>query len=133
MKIATSFKRIPAKNKVVLTNINYCKQKPDLLQVLLSELNILGNTSPIPTLMSFTHLAVRPPSDSALLTKVAHGGNPQDRTFALFSSRGTRPTKVLHRAAERRLSRAPIWTSPAPCSGQGREWGITIQFLALNQ
>ena len=48
MKIATSFKRIPAKNKVVLTNINYCKQKPDLLQVLLSELNILGNTSPIP-------------------------------------------------------------------------------------
>ncbi len=60
MKIATSFKRIPAKNKVVLTNINYCKQKPDLLQVLLSELNILGNTSPIPTLMSFTHLAVRP-------------------------------------------------------------------------
>ncbi len=48
MKIATSFKRIPAKNKVVLTNINYCKQKPDLLQVLLRELNILGNTSPIP-------------------------------------------------------------------------------------
>ena len=26
---------------------------------------------------------------------------------------------VRPRAAERRLSRAPIWTSPAPCSGQG--------------
>ncbi len=44
------------------------------------------------TPMSFTHLAVRPPSDSALLTKVAHGAcprmgrNPQDRTFALFST-----------------------------------------------
>ena len=43
-----------------------------------------------------------PPSGSALLTKVAHGGNPQDRTFALFSSRGTRPTKVLHRNATSR-------------------------------
>ncbi len=26
---------------------------------------------------------------------------------------------VRPRVADRRLSRAPIWTSPAPCSGQG--------------
>ena len=36
------------------------------------------------------------PSGSTLITKVAHGGNPQDCTFALFSSRETCPTKVSH-------------------------------------
>ena len=66
-------------------------------------------------------LTNRQPSDSALLTKVAHGGNPQDRTFALSSSRetlsavahgenpsissrkdrATSPPKVLPHAAER--------------------------------
>ena len=45
-----------------------------------------------------TDLASRQPSDSALLTKVAHGGNP-----SIYSrkDRATSPPKVLHHAAER--------------------------------
>ena len=49
------------------------------------------------TTYKFT-VGVNGPSGEILLTKVAHGGNPQDRTFALFSSRETRPTKVSHRS-----------------------------------
>ena len=48
IKIATSFKTIPKKNKVAQTNINYCKQNSDPSQVLLREFNILGDFEPLP-------------------------------------------------------------------------------------
>ena len=75
---------------------------------------------------------------SAVLTKVAHGGNPQDRTFALCSSRGTPygfvscfksgnpPTALTHRPTD-------CFTASAKDAREADERGLGEPVLKTGQ